>query len=84
MAWKRSDISTGQVLTVYARPHKERWPADEVLMVETGAPLKVVWAAILREDDRGFLDCGTNLRGGWLTDKGKAKLDEIKHEERSE
>jgi len=41
-----------------------------VLMRETGAPEKVVWAAMMREDDRGSLDYGVNLRGGWLTKEG--------------
>jgi len=77
MPWKRSDISTEQVLSVYARPFEGRYPADHVLMDETGAPLKVVWAAMCREDSRGFLNYGTNLRGGWLTEKGQAKLEEI-------
>ncbi|MAM24019.1 MAG: hypothetical protein CML55_01365 [Rhodobacteraceae bacterium] len=68
--WKRSDISERLVLEVYSRPFEERYPADEVLMRETGAPEKVVWAAMMREDDRGSLDYGVNLRGGWLTKEG--------------
>ena len=72
--WKRSDISTKCVLGVYARPHKDRYPVDEVLQAETGAPKKVVWAAMQREEDRGFIDCGCSLRGGWLTEEGKFEL----------
>ena len=75
--WKRSHITTARVLDVYSRPHEERWPVDEVLQAETGAPFKVVWAAMWREEERGFVDYGTNLRGGWLTSKGKTKLSEI-------
>ena len=76
--WKRSDITTEQVLSVYARPLEERYPADEVISAETGAPIKVVWSAMWREDGRGHLDYGVNLRGGWLTDKGKQTLAELK------
>jgi|TARA_Y100000296_G_scaffold83510_1_gene114528 hypothetical protein len=72
--WKRSDISTESVLSVYARPHKDRYPVDEVLQAETGAPNKVVWAAMLREEDRGFIDYGCNLRCGWLTQEGESEL----------
>ena len=82
MAWKREDITTEQVLDVYARPHADRYPADEVLSRETGAPLKVVWAAMYREDDAGHLDYGSNLRGGWLTDKGKQTLAAIRRTDR--
>lgn len=72
--WKRSDISERLVLDVYSRPHGERYPADEVLMRETGAPRKVVWAAMIRELDRGSIEFGVNLRGGWLTKEGVARL----------
>ena len=51
--WKRSHIPTARVLDVYSRPHEERWPVDKVLQAETGAPLKVVWAAMWREEERG-------------------------------
>lgn len=72
--WKRSDISTECVLGVYARPHKDRYPVDEVLQTETGAPNKVIWAAMWREEGRGFIEYGCNLRGGWLTKEGKSEL----------
>jgi hypothetical protein len=78
---KRSDITTLQVLDVYSRPFSERYPAEKVLAHETGAPEKVCWAAMVREDERGFLDYGSNLRGGWLTPLGAAKLKELKENE---
>ena len=78
--WKREHITTEQVLSVYARPHEERYPADVVIAAETGSPHKVVWAAMEREEDAGHLDYGINLRGGWLTDKGKHTLAELKGE----
>lgn len=74
MSWKREHITTDYVLRVYARPHEDRYPVDEVIARETGAPLKVVWAAMRREEDAGHIDCGVNLRGGWLTEKGKQTL----------
>lgn len=80
MKWKREHITTEQVLSVYARPHEERYPADEVISAETGAPIKVVWAAMQREDAAGNLECGVNLRGGWLTQKGRQALAELKGE----
>jgi hypothetical protein len=82
--WKRSDIPERLVLEVYARPPKDRFPVDEVLMRETGAPPKVVWAAMYREDSRGYLDCGVNLRGGWLTEEGKERLSTLRELERDE
>lgn len=33
-----------------------------------------------REEDRGYLDCGTNLRGGWLTEAGKDVLMSLRSE----
>ena len=77
MRWKRSDISSLTVLAIYARPQSEKWPADEVLARETGAPIKVCWAAMWREDAKGYLDYGINLRGGWLTDAGREKLQKL-------
>ena len=76
--WKRSDISQEQVLRAFALPYLAGANRrDEVLMRETGAPEKVVWAAMVREEDRGLIDCGVNLRGGWLTEEGRRRLAEI-------
>lgn len=75
---KRSDITQIMVLEHYALPIDERYPADEKLMAATGAPLKVVWSAMQRESDLGLLDYGVNLRGGWLTPEGHARLEELR------
>lgn len=80
--WKRENITTEQVLSVYARPLEDRYPADQVIAAETSAPIKVVWAAMRREEDAGHLDYGSSLRGGWLTDKGKRTLAELRGEDR--
>ena len=61
---KRVYITTQKILSVYGR-----YPADGV-----------VWSAMCREEDRGYLDYGVNLRGGRLTDKGKQTLAELKGE----
>jgi hypothetical protein len=82
--WKRAMLPERLILELYARPFERRYPADEVLARETGAPLKVVWAAMWREDGKGHLDYGTNLRGGWLTSKGEARLAELRRAGRAD
>jgi hypothetical protein len=79
--WKRSDISERLVLEVYSRPFDDRYPVEEVLTRETGAPEKVVWSAMQRECDRGHVEYGVNLRGGWLTEEGEARLAALKGED---
>lgn len=74
---KRSDITTKVVLEVYSREHKDKYPVDETLSRETDAPIKVCWAAMEREEDKGYIDCGMNLNGGWLTELGQGKLKSI-------
>ncbi len=49
------------------------WPYD-LLMSRTGECFKVCWKAMERACDRDLIEYGTNLRSGWLTDKGKALL----------
>lgn len=75
--WKRKNIPTYVVLGVFSRPLEERYPADKTISDEIGAPQKVVWAAMERDCRLGYLEYGINLRGGWLTDKGKAALAEL-------
>jgi len=45
--------------------------ADEVLQRQTGAPWKVIYAAMERAGDRDLIEWGVSLRSGWLTRKGK-------------
>ena len=91
---KRSDISDLQVLQAYVKADANctealangqklirgegLWCAYQVLADELGAPDKVAWRACERAFDRGLLDYGTSLRFAWLTDKGKALLNEAK------
>ena len=67
--YKRSDISTLMLLAcveVYA------WRAFEMLC-ET-YPWKVVYAAFLRDGDRGYLGCGTSSVRCWVEPEGKALM----------
>jgi len=76
---KRSDIPTLAVLEAADKAHTERrmmtW---EYISEKTGAPKKVIYAAMEREDDNGYLEWGVSLRTSWLTDEGEAKLRELK------
>lgn len=82
----RKDISDLQVLQAYveAQGARERhlsptggpivWPED-VLQRVTGQPLKVCCAAMERAYDRGLIECGVSIRSGWITDAGRALLE---------
>lgn len=73
---QRKDISTLVVLAAY----KKRWendihePVDEILMGSLNAPEKVVYAAMERDSDNGYIEYGVSLRTGWLTEKGEQYL----------
>ena len=51
------------------------WPY-EALAAETGQPEKVCFRAMERADRRGLLDYGVSLRTAWLTEAGKALLNQ--------
>ena len=79
---KRSDITDRMVCEAYYQADVIRksedgahvtWP-EHVLMVRTGLPEKVIYAAMERACDNGLIDYGVSLRSGWLTNKGKALL----------
>jgi hypothetical protein len=48
--------------------------ADDILARITNQPPKVCERAMERAQGRGLVEYGMWLRGGWLTDKGKALL----------
>ncbi len=76
---KRSDITTQMVLEAsiqYQREHKKF--ISEILMERTGAPEKVVYAAMDRDDRNGYLDFGVSLRTAWPTEKGMEYLNRIR------
>ena len=67
--YKRSDIST---LMLLACVEAYSWRAYEVLC-ET-YPWKVVYAAFLRDNGRGYLGCGTSSVRCWVEPAGKALI----------
>lgn len=64
--YKRSDISS---LVLVACVHAYGFRAYEVLC-ET-FPWKVVLAAFLRDNNRGYINCGTSLIRCWVDPDGK-------------
>lgn len=50
----------------------------ELIQKETSAPEKVIYAAMQREDDRGYLEWGASLRTAWLSAAGVAQLAELR------
>ena len=67
--YKRSDIPS---LVLVACVQAYSWRAFEVLC-ET-FPWKVVLAAFLRDNDRGYLGCGTSSIRCWVEPAGKALI----------
>lgn len=74
---RRSDISDLMVCAAYDRGDELGVLfADEKLAIMTGAPQKVVEAAIVRAVDRGLVEYGVTMRSGWLTAEGARLLRE--------
>lgn len=81
----RKDIDDLEVLAAYvvaesnrldfSRGHEPVWP-DQVLLQQSGQPENVVFAAMERAFDRGYLEYGVSLHAGWLTTKGAQYLDD--------
>lgn len=74
MHMKRSDISDLTVCKAAEVWNDSGLFMDALLVNWTGAPIKVVYAAMSRAYGRGLLECGVSLRTAWLTDSGKALL----------
>jgi hypothetical protein len=73
---KRSDITTEQVVRACFMFH-ERISNEapwKILMKKTGAPEKVVYAAMQRDEDRGYIESGVSTRTAWPTAKGMLLL----------
>lgn len=51
------------------------WPY-EALAASTGQPEKVCYRAMERAERRGLIEYGVSLRTGWLTEAGKALLED--------
>jgi hypothetical protein len=50
----------------------------QYIQKETGAPEKVIYAAMEREDNRGLLEWGVSLRTAWLTKEGEQRLKQLR------
>lgn len=73
------DITDFQVVKAYAyctvmRNKEERLFPYTRLAEVTGQCEKVCYSACERAARRGYIDWGTTLRSGWLTDKGRELL----------
>jgi len=78
MKMKRSDIDTFTVLLGCAIAHTtHQCMSFEAIYWLNPAPLKVIYAAMEREEDRGYLAVGVSLRTAALTEEGKLKLKEL-------
>lgn len=76
---RTKDIDTKTVLLACHDFHSDfdfRAPW-KIIMEETGAPEKVVYSAMEREEKRGYLECGVSLRTAWLTDEGMTMLSQL-------
>ena len=70
-ATKRADITDLEVCKAVKQAREDDTTTLEILKASTGAPKKVIIAAVQRTFDAGFLECGVSLRTAWLTQKGK-------------
>lgn len=73
----RKNVSDLLVCKAYAigKPFDDKWPYD-LLEEWTGEPVKVCYRAMERANDRGYIEYGTSLRSGWLTEKGQQMIAE--------
>lgn len=69
---KRKDIPTKLVIQSCLEAHQENnfkmsW---EIIKEKINAPKKVIYAAMERDIDNGYLECGVTSRTAWPTKKG--------------
>jgi hypothetical protein len=72
------DISDAQVCRAYLMAKEEsrwQWPYD-VLRELTGQHENVCFRAMERAAARGFVNYGTSLRSGWVTESGMRLIEE--------
>ncbi len=72
----RKNITDEMVCRAYEeckRINLDRWPY-EILQEWTGEPEKVCYRAMERAEERGYIEYGTSIRSGWLTEKGEELL----------
>ncbi|HBN92227.1 MAG TPA: hypothetical protein DD397_06660 [Hyphomonas sp.] len=75
--WKVRDITTRTVLAVFEVPFEERGHAGDFIMRLRGCPRKIANLAMARECRDGHIDSEGVLAHGYITDKGKRKLDDL-------
>jgi hypothetical protein len=76
---KASDISEFELLE-YIQKRRQNWelPTPDLVWMERGFPLKVVYAKLQKLLDRGLIEYGVSLRTGWLTPAGERRLEELR------
>ncbi|MBD8056909.1 hypothetical protein ICV35_25005 [Rhodococcus ruber] len=67
-------VCLAYALSKRAEDHDHYVSPTLFLMRNTGSPVKVVWAAMERAVDRGYIDYGVAMQSGWLTDEGWALI----------
>ena len=68
-----------QVLMAYDKFQKERSSTVEVILAEeTRAPEKLIYSAMERDYNNGYIEFGVSIRTGWLTEKGESYLNNSK------
>ena len=82
--WKCSDISDEAVCAAYAYRAKYRYlgefATDVLSAMFPGCPDKVIERATERALKHKFIEYGVSLRSGWLTDAGKALVNNNKQQ----
>lgn len=71
---KRASVSTLIILQEYTQGGGVYWRLTEKLK---DIPPKIIWSAMQRDCAKGYIEYGMNLSAGWLTEKGKCKLQEL-------
>lgn len=71
--YKDRRFPTTEALLAAIAPLEKNY-AEDWLMYWTGEPFKVVFRAMERAFDNGYLEYGTWLRGAWLEPEGKQLL----------
>ena len=67
----RKDVPDLLVCQAYSNYKRiGEWPMTFLKRL-TGEPEKVIWRAMERSSERGFINYGVSLAFGWLTDKGE-------------
>ena len=69
---KRKDIPTKLVIQSCLKAHQpgEHRVSWEIIHEKTNAPDKVIYAAMQRDVDKGYLEFGVSINTAWATKKG--------------